>query len=210
VLSGERTLEEILLAGPAGVKIVPATSGVKQMTHLSPAAHAGLIAAFSTVVEPVDVLLVDTAAGIAEPVTTFSRAAQEVVVVVCDEPASITDAYALIKVLSRDYDVRRFRIVANMVQTGTQGPELYGKLVKVANRFLDVTLDFMGAVPEDPMLRKAVRQQRAAVEAYPTCRASLAFKRLAEEVVRWPLPQGPSGRVEFFVERLVRPAAPLP
>ena len=96
--------------------IIPATSGTQSMVELSPSEHAGLIRAFSELQTPIDMLLVDTAAGISDMVMSFARAAQDVMVVVCDEPTSITDAYALIKLLSREYGVFRFRIVANMVR----------------------------------------------------------------------------------------------
>ena len=103
VLNGSRSLEEVIVKGPGGLKIIPAASGIKNMANLSPAEHAGLIKAFSELSDRLDVLVVDTAAGISDSVISFTRACQEVIVVVCDEPASITDAYALIKVLSRDY-----------------------------------------------------------------------------------------------------------
>lgn len=204
VIAGQRSLEEVIVAGPGGVHIVPASSGVKTMAHLSPAEHAGLIRAFSEISHDIDVLLIDTAAGIADGVTSFCRAAQEVVVVVCDEPASITDAYALIKVLNRDHNVVRFRILANMAHTVQEGREVYGKLVKAAERFLDVTLDYLGAVPYDEYLRKAVQKQRAVVEAYPRSKASQAFKNLALKADKWPVPSAAGGHLEFFVERLVQ------
>src|SRR3569623_2372373 len=97
VMSGVRTLEEIVLEGPSGFKIVPAASGVPRLAIMSVAEHAGLIRAFSELGHRIDVLLIDTAAGIAEGVLTITKAAQEIIVVVCDEPASITDAYATIK-----------------------------------------------------------------------------------------------------------------
>jgi len=204
VISGQRTLEEIIVDGPENVRIVPAASGIKEMASLSTAEHAGLIKAFSDISHAVDVLLIDTAAGIAESVTSFTRAAQEVVVVVCDEPASITDAYALIKVLNRDHGVFRYRILANMVHSAQEGRELYGKLVKVADRFLDVTLDYMGAVPYDEYLRKAVQKQRSVVDAFPRAKASVAFKNLAQKADNWPVPTVAGGHLEFFVERLIQ------
>ena len=109
------------------------------MTELSHAQHAGLIRAFGTLEEEMDVLLIDTAAGISDMVISFSRAAQDVVVVVCDEPTSITDAYALIKLLSKE-QVQRFKVVANMVRSYREGRELFAKLTLVTERFLNVSL----------------------------------------------------------------------
>lgn len=176
VLSGEAELDDILIEGPFGIKIVPATSGTQAMTELSPAEHAGLIRAFSELRQSFDVLLVDTAAGISDMVLSFSRASQDVLVVVCDEPSSITDAYALMKILSREHAVRKFKIVANMVRSLKEGQELFAKLSRVADRFLDVTLELVATIPFDENVRKAARKQKAFVEAFPKTPASLAVK----------------------------------
>ncbi len=204
VISGERSLEEVIVEGPFGLNIIPASSGVKQMTNLTPAEHAGLIRAFSELSHDLDVLFIDTAAGISESVTSYTRAAQEVVVVVCDEPASITDAYALIKVLNRDHGVFRFRILANMAHSTQEGRDLFAKLIKVTDRFLDVTLDFLGTVPYDEYLRKAVQKQRSVVDAYPRSKAAIAFKNLGQRADNWPVPTLAGGHLEFFVERLIQ------
>ncbi len=203
VIDGECGLEEILLDGPAGMKVVPASSGTKRMAELTPSENAGLIRAFSDLGDDLDVLVVDTAAGIADGVVSFTQAAQHVILVVCDEPASITDAYAMIKVLSREHGIRHFRVLANMTQTSHHGRTLFGKISSVAERFLDVNLEYIGAIPFDEQLRKAVQKQNAVVEAFPRSRAALAFRNLAEEVGRWPVPDGPRGNLEFFVERLI-------
>lgn len=204
VMRGERSLEEIMLDGPAGLQVVPAASGIQGMAELSHAQHAGLIRAFSELSVSPDVLLIDTAAGISDSIVSFSKAATEVLVVVCDEPASITDAYALIKLLNRDHGVVRFRILANMVRSTQEGIDLFRKLLKVSERFLDVTLDYSGSVPHDEYLRKAVQKQRAVVEAFPRSRSALAFSKLAQKVVQWPVPKSATGSIEFFVERLFR------
>ena len=204
VIDGERTLEEVIISGPSGIMVVPASSGVKRLAELSTLENAGLIRAFSELNHDVDTLIIDTAAGINESVTSFSRAAQEVVVVVCDEPASITDAYALIKVLNVDYGIQRFRVLANQAHSAQEGGELFNKILRVTDRYLDVTLEFMGAVPHDDYLKKAVRKQRAVVQAYPRSRSSMAFKNLAQKTDKWPVPSAAGGHLEFFVERLIQ------
>ncbi|GAA60024.1 flagellar biosynthesis protein FlhG [Pseudoalteromonas sp. BSi20652] len=203
VLSGECELDEILVEGPAGIKIVPATSGSQSMVELSPSEHAGLIRAFSELNTEFDILIVDTAAGISDMVLSFSRAAQDVMVVVCDEPTSITDAYALIKVLSREHGVYKFKIVANMVRSMREGTELFAKLSKVTDRFLDVSMELVATVPYDENMRKATRRQKVIVELFPSSPAALAFKMLATKAVKWPIPNQPSGHLEFFIEKLV-------
>lgn len=203
VLDGHCDLRDVLVDGPAGIKIVPASSGTQRMTQLGPLEHAGLINAFSDLSDQIDVLIVDTAAGISESVVSFLRASQELLLVVCDEPTSITDAYALIKLMNRDYGVNRFRILANQVRNEQEGRHLFEKLTRVAERFLDVGLQYVGMVPYDEAVRKAVQRQRAVLEAYPRAKASLAIKALAEKVDNWPLASSPRGHLEFFVERLI-------
>ncbi len=207
VVRGERSLDEVVLHGPAGVRVVPAASGVQQMAELSPAEHAGLIRAFSDLSSDLEVLVVDTAAGISDTVVSFSRAAQEVVVVVCDEPASITDAYALIKLLNREHGVNRFRVLANMARSTQEGKDLYKKLYRVTERYLDVMLSFMGSIPYDESLRKAVKGQKTVVSAYPRSSVSRAFKNLAKKADNWPIPAGANGHLQFFVERLIQYAS---
>jgi len=203
VLSGECELDDVIIEGPAGIKIIPATSGTQSMVDLTPAEHAGLIRAFSEMKTECDVLIVDTAAGISDMVLSFTRAAQDVLLVVCDEPTSITDCYALMKLLSRDHEVFKFKVVANMVRTPREGQQLFAKLTKVSDRFLDVALELVGVIPFDENIRKSVRKQKAIVDAFPESPASIAFKELATNIMHWPIPNQPSGHLEFFIEKLL-------
>ncbi|MCP4877109.1 MAG: MinD/ParA family protein [Gammaproteobacteria bacterium] len=203
VINGECSLEETIIEGPSGIKIVPASSGLASMSDLTPAQNAGVIRSFSELTEPVDILLIDTAAGLSDSVVSYTRAAREVIVVVCDEPASITDAYAMIKVMNRNYGVERFHVLANQAHGVQQGRELYNKLSRVSQKFLDVTLNFIGSVPYDECLKKAVQKQKSVVEAFPRSPSALAFKQIAKKTQKWPLPSSMEGHLEFFIERLV-------
>ncbi len=204
VLSGERGLEEVMVEGPAGLRIVPGASGIQALAEMGTAEHAGLINAFSDVAGQVDTLIVDTAAGISDTVLSFARASHEILVVVCDEPASITDAYAIIKLLNRDYGHQRFRILANMARSAQEGRDLFNKMCRVTDRYLDVTLSFMGAIPYDDNLRRAVRSQRPVIQAFPRSRVAQGFRSLAKKVESWPQPSGANGQVQFFVEQLIK------
>ena len=207
VLSGAKTLTEVMIDGPAGMNIIPATSGIQKMSQLTEAEQAALIRAFADIDEECDVLLVDTAAGISSSVINFARACQEVLVVVCDEPTSITDAYAFIKLLNRDYGLHQFHIVTNMVESEQQGRNLFNKMLKVTDRYLDVTLQHAGAIPFDPNLRQSVIQQRAIVEAFPTSPSALALTAIARKIDAWPVKSQPGGYLEFFVERMIQYAS---
>lgn len=202
VLEGAASLEEVIVDGPAGIRVVPAASGVQRMSNLSVHENTALIRAFGELYEPVDVLIVDTAAGLGSSVVQFTRAAQQVMVVVNDEPTSLTDAYGLIKVLSRDHGIRRFQVVSNRCTSAGEGRALFEKLLKVTSRFLDVTLCYMGDVPEDPYLKRAVAMQSPVLTAFPSARSSIAFKKLAAVADNWSTPRDASGYLEFFVERL--------
>jgi flagellar biosynthesis protein FlhG len=208
VLSGERSLDEIVLATPFGFSIAPAASGVAHLAALDASGHLALVQAFSGLGTGIDTLIVDTAAGIAPGVLRLAQASQQVLIVVCDDPASVTDAYALIKVLARDHGVRHFRILANMVRPDLDGQHLFRTVNSVAGRYLDVVLEYAGEVPDDPMLRRSIREQRPVLAAYPASKSARALKYLAERADNWPVPSGPRGHIEFFAERLVRRAAP--
>ena len=204
VLSGEAEITDILVEGPGGIQIVPASSGTQAMSQLSPAEHAGLIQAFSQIGQQIDYLIIDTAAGISDTVVSFTQASQDILFVVCDEPTSLTDAYALMKVLNKDYRLNRFRVLANQVRSPAEGREVFQRLARVCERFLDVTLDYVGSVPFDEHLRKAIKKQRAVMELFPRSPASMALRQLAKKVETWPLPVAPGGHIEFFMERLVQ------
>jgi flagellar biosynthesis protein FlhG len=204
VIKGDCSLEEAIIKDPSGLRIIPAASGIQEMAELSHIEHAGLIRAFSELSFNPDILLIDTAAGISDSVVSFSKAAHEVLVVVCDEPASITDAYAVIKLLNREHGLQRFRVLANMVHSAQEGIDLFKKLMKVTDRFLDVTLEYLGSVPYDEYLKKAVQKQRAVVNAYPRSKSALAFNKIAQKAGQWPIPDAANGQIEFFVERLIK------
>lgn len=204
VLDGTKALRDVMINGPSGVKVVPASSGVSQMASLTPQEHASLIYAFSDLEDQVDVLVVDTAAGISDSVVSFVRASQEVIIVVCDEPSSITDAYALMKLLNVEHDIFRFRVIANMTRSTQEGVALFNKLNTVCERFMDASLQYMGHVPFDEHVRQAVQKRKPLLHVFPRSRAALAVKGLAQKVDEWPIQNTAKGHLEFFIERLLQ------
>jgi flagellar biosynthesis protein FlhG len=203
VLAGECDLKDILLQGPAGIRIVPAASGLRRMAELGAAEQAGLVHAFSELDEDIDWLIVDTPAGIAASGLGFCAAAQEHLVVVRNEPASIADAYAVIKVLHQEYGKHRFRVLVNMAGRPQEGLDLYQRLLDVTERFLKVSLDLVGTIPDDACVRKAIQRSRALLELHPGSTAGMAFKKMAERSDNWPVAENAGAGLEFFVERLV-------
>ncbi len=206
VIDGECELADVLVNGPAGIQIIPAASGIQRMAELTEFERAGLISAFSVLEREVDFMVVDTAAGIAANSLQFCDASQEVLVVVCDDPASLTDAYATIKVLNQRSGRNRFRVLVNMAHEERAALRLFSRLLDVTDRYLDVSLDYAGQIPFDPQLAQAVRRRQCVVEAFPGGPAARAFKNLARTTDNWPIPRWASGRQEFFVERMARSA----
>jgi flagellar biosynthesis protein FlhG len=204
VIKGNCELKDILHLGPRGVRIVPASAGYNDMVKLDLALYAGLIQSFSEIDNSLDVLIVDTAAGIGMSVVSMVRAAQEVVVVLTPDPASISDAYSLIRLLHLSHGVSRFRVLANMVQSTHEGLRLFRALTTITDRFLDVALQFAGSVPYDKLMRNAVHQRRGRYDALPRSRFSRSMDALVQKINRWPLQSEPRGHLEFFVEKLIR------
>jgi flagellar biosynthesis protein FlhG len=208
VLRGERALDEVILKTSSGVRVVPAASGVARMAALTTNEQAGIVQAFSALPDPPDVLIIDTAAGISESVLQFCQAAQQVLIVMRDEPTSLTDTYALIKVLSRNHGLRHFHIVANMTRDPDSGPGVFRRLQRVTDRYLDVLLEYAGEIPEDRLLQKAVQAQRPVIEMFPGGPAAQALKRLARTAGGWQAPLHATGRIEFFLEKMLARPAP--
>ena len=204
VLNGKATMLDVVVNGPCGIRIVPASSGVQRMANLNLQEHAALINGFGELANQVDIMVVDTAAGISANVVNFVRACQEVIVVVCDEPSSITDAYALIKLMNTEYSMVRFQVVANMCRSVQEGSKLFQKLNVACERFLDVTLQYLGHIPFDEQVRLAVQKQTPLLQFAPRSKAAQAIHVLANKVIGWPTPKHASGHMEFFVEHLLR------
>lgn len=205
LLRGECRLTDILIEGPGGLKVVPASSGLGRMTRLGMAEQAGLIHAFSELQDVPDVLIVDTAAGIGDAVCNFCVAAQEVLVTLSPEPAAITDAYALIKVLSREYGLGRFHLVINVVSDQTEAQRVFDQVSRVVDRYLQVSLNLLGWIPRDPALEAGVRAQRAVMHACPRSPSAQALRQIARKIDLLPWSDGSSGNgLEFFVERLLK------
>ena len=201
VLNGEADLASTILSGPKAVRIVPSASGNRSMMDLSPRSQAAIVQAFSELVDQPDILIVDTATGISDGVARFVEAANQAIVVVCDEPASLTDAYALIKVLSVHYGITHFDVITNQTRHEREGRRLFEKLNRVADRFLDVVLCHLGNIPHDEWLRRAVQEQRSVVDAYPASESGRAFTAIANALDASLAPRGLSGSMQFFLER---------
>lgn len=206
VLKGEKRLEEIIVTAKPGVRLVPGTSGMREMAALDPAQIAAIIHAFSDLKEDVDVLLVDIAAGISPSVLAFLGACHYRIVVVCDQPASIADAYGLIKVMTMEEDLDQIHMVANMVASPNQGFDLYRRLNHVCNRFLGQSIGYLTSIEADEVVLDAWRKYQTSVEYAPASAGARDFRRLSDRIVELPEVVRSSGRIQFFMERSLTPA----
>lgn len=207
VLVGTHTLDEIVLKGPAGIQVLPASSGVPRLTTLTEAQQVMIQEQLTQLTSEIDVLLIDTGAGISQNVTFFASAADETVIVVSPEPTSLTDAYALIKVLARQYRERRFKVLVNQAKSPREAAEVFGKLDVAVDHFLHVSVELVGAIPYDDYVHLAVVQQKALAELFPDAPASQAFTRLAQKVLQWPRPGFPKSSVQLVWQRAATQAS---
>ncbi|HEY4743938.1 MAG TPA: MinD/ParA family protein [Desulfuromonadaceae bacterium] len=203
VLNGEKNLSEILIDGPAGIKIIPAGSGVQEFTSLGQHERLKLLDELDMLEEQFDVLIVDTEAGISENVTYFTVAAQEIIVVVTPEPTSITDVYALIKLLATRYSEHHFKVLVNMAKDSEDALEVFRKLANVAGRFLDISLDYLGCVVKDEKVVEAVKRQKAVSELFPESEAATCFATLAKRVIENTRQTRLKGNIQFFFRRFL-------
>ncbi len=183
VLSGEKTLSDIILKGPAGVQVLPASSGVSAISDITEGQKVMLLQQMEELEASFDYLLIDTGAGIGGNVIYFSLAAQTILVVVTPEPTSMADAYALIKVLSKEYHQSEFTLMVNDVASEAEALDVFKHLTTVTDRFLNVSVNYLGFLPRDVRMREAVRAQRPFMEMFPKSAASAGIKKVAHQLI---------------------------
>jgi len=204
VIRGDKTLEEILEEGPGKMRILPAASGIQELTQLGHEQKMQFFTHLDRLIDGMDILLIDTPAGISSNVMDFVVMAHEIIVVVSPEPTSITDAYALMKVLSLKYAEKSCRLLVNMVAGAREAQDVSRQLGLVIDQFLDIHIDYIGYVPRDDKLTRGVRQQRLVSELYPEAKASQCFNELARRMIKLAPSSRPKGNTNLFWHHLVR------
>ncbi|MGB9441590.1 MAG: MinD/ParA family protein [Desulfobacterales bacterium] len=203
VILGERKIDEILVEGPGKMNILPASSGIQELTNLNKDQKIEILKQLDLLIDSVDVLFIDTAAGISSNVMDFNATAQEVVVVVSPEPTSITDAYALMKVLSLKYSGKACKLIVNMVRRPEEGREVFRQLQIVTDRFLDITIEYLGYVLFDGKVTKGVKTQKIVSELYPDTPASRCFADISRKIANMSPLNLPKGNSNLFWRHLV-------
>ena len=186
-----KSLSEIITEGPENVGFISGGSGIREMTNLTKEQLINLSSRLSELDRLADVVIIDTGAGISGAVMEFVMSSAEVFLMVTPEPTSITDAYALLKTLDHQPEFTReqcrIRLIANKVENEKNGRELFEKLSIVADKFLNISLEYMGAVPMDANIGKAVIKQQPLTIAFPNSSAAIAIEDIARNII---MPEG--------------------
>lgn len=182
VLNGSRAIEEILVTGPGGITIVPAASGIAEFASLTLVQQKLLLHAMHTLEQRFDYLIIDTAAGISENVTTFVQAAEHCLLIVTPEPTSLTDAFALMKVMRKRQCMTRVHVLTNMVDNYPGSVDIFKRLNGAAIRYLQTETSYLGYVPRDEYLRLSVQRQIPVTVGFPSSQASYRFHALADSI----------------------------
>lgn len=186
VIRGEKQLSEVVITGPGGMQILPAASGIQDLTALTQQERYLVFSQLDAFMHDFDVMLIDTAAGISSNVLYFNINSDEILVVATPEPTSITDAYAMMKVLSVKHSTDRFNLVVNAAANTQEAEDVYRQLSLVADRFLNISMEYYGCILLDENVRKGVRQQKAVTEMAPLTKASRNFIDLTRKIVESP------------------------
>lgn len=202
VLDGQCTLSEVICNLIPNVDLIPGGSGVYGLSRLDILQKRLILDQVNSLDANYDYLLIDTAPGIDDNVLYLNSAAQEITVIVTPDPSSLTDSYALIKVLNQRQRENRFSIVANMVRDEADGRALFQKLSDVAERFLCVSLDYKGFIPADLNLRQSTRSQQLIVQAQGRSPAALAIRGLVENMSVYESFTTGKGGLQFFWQQL--------
>ena len=203
VIMGEKSINDIIVEGPGKMLILPASSGIQELTQLTQDQKVQILSELDQVIDTVDIFFIDTAAGISSNVMDFNVTAHEIIVVVSPEPTSITDAYALMKVLSLKYAEKCCKVIVNLADTSQQGREVFRQLNMVTERFLDMTIDYLGSVLFDANITQGVKHQKLVSELYPDTQASRCFTDLARKIFISSPNHVPTGDSNFFWHHLI-------
>ncbi|MDT8428192.1 MAG: MinD/ParA family protein [Pseudomonadales bacterium] len=184
LLNGSCTLEQIILTGPAGIHVIPAASGIAELSTLSASQQHILVSSLKELEQNYDYLIIDTAAGIAENVLVFLQAVQHCLLVITPEPTSLTDAFALLKVMRHRRASNSYHVLVNMADSYPESVDMYKRLSGAASKYLRLSLNYFGYLPRDTAMRKAVQQQVPVLISYPGSAASHRFQSLGESIHR--------------------------
>ncbi len=197
-------LQDVCVQGPEHITIIPGASGIQQLTELNRNKLVELIKSFSTLTDEYDTLIVDTASGISHHVIDLTQATQNILLVVCNEPSSLVDSYALVKILHQKYKRKNFGVVVNKVADGQEGYDVFSTFQSALSQFVHIGTQYLGYIPRDDFIRIATHERCAVVEKFEQSSAAGAFHMLCHGIEHWCDQSSEAGGIQFFFERTIR------
>jgi flagellar biosynthesis protein FlhG len=207
VVSSEKRLDQVMIKTRHGIGIIPGGSGFADLTQLNEGEKLPLLSEFETLADKADIIFVDTGAGISSNVLYFNAASDECVVVATTEPTSITDAYALMKVMSQKYGTRHFNLLVNMADSEKDAKRVYASLSNAMDKFLkNVVLEYTGYIPFDRQLQRAVQKRALLLDEFPDSTAARSMETIASTLLRSGERNHSDGNLTFFMNRVFQAA----
>jgi len=197
LLTDHAAIDDLIVHCDRGFDILPGGSGIYELTSLNVSEQQVILETLREAGRHYDMILIDTAAGIGDNVLYFASASETAVVVLTPDPTSLTDAYALIKVMSQQRDVHRFMVIINQTDE-IDGLITFKRLLSVSDRYLDVYLDYIGHIPQHHSVRQAIQQQRLLTESDSAVGPHLG--KIFDTLLARPRDQSRSGGLQFFWE----------
>ncbi|MDD2401305.1 MAG: MinD/ParA family protein [Clostridia bacterium] len=204
VIRGEKTITEVIIEGPKGLKIIPGGSGMQELANLKDWQLENFLTKLSSIEGETDYLIIDTGAGLSKTVTSFALAAEEIIIVTTSEPTAITDAYGFIKTLSQQHYEGRVYLLVNRVASFEDAGVVFNKLKIAINRFLKYKVEYLGFINEDPKVLQAIKEQQAFIVAYPQCKASQNIYQIAAKITNQEYQPKQEKTLKTFFKNVVK------
>ncbi|MBI4764098.1 MAG: MinD/ParA family protein [Deltaproteobacteria bacterium] len=202
IINGQKRLKDVIIEGPHGIKILSAGSGVRELIHLDNFQQLRILEEFEDYQGEIDTLILDTGTGISSDVAFFCNTAQDIIVILSPEPAALTSGCDLIKVLFTQYQEKQFKILINLANSASEALAVFKHLSEAVEKFLQVSLDYLGFLPKDDSLQRAVKAQRSFLDVYPDSTASKSILELAFKL-KEDSKNSLKGSMQLFLGRLI-------
>ncbi len=203
IINSQKTLNQVMVTSDHGIKILPGGSGFAELTQLNEGEKLNLLSEFESLSDHADIIFVDTGAGISFNVLYFNSACDECIVIATREPPSITDAYAMMKILSGEYGIKYFKLIVNMVDSPAQAKKVYASLSAALDKYLNnVVLEYTGHIPFDKQLQTAVQKRGLVMDNFPDSMAAKAIEDIALNLVNTPARTNSNGSLTFFMNKV--------
>ena len=204
VLSGELNLAQIMVEGPMGVKLIPASSGALRISDVSHVHRAFLMEQVENLNERFDVAIVDTSAGVAKSVQSWVGISSDVVIVTTPEPTSLADGYATMKIVQQKTGQARFKLLVNMVKDEAEALRVYERISSLADEHLGVRVEYIGHILYDEAMKRSVRERVPCVQRYPFAESSACLRNIAKLLASEGIGNSQMGTAQFFWKRLLK------